>query len=105
MSSRGVRTLRPAIFPYEAMATAVFPSTLSGKRLNAQTTLFDWRKPMKRQSLLTSAWTFLFGIILVGGLTAAPAFGQAGTSTIRGLVKDPQGNVVSGATVSITNSA
>ncbi len=38
-------------------------------------------------------------------LLTATAFGQSGGSTIRGTVKDPQGNVVAGASVTITDPA
>src|SRR6185436_18306060 len=34
---------------------------------------------------------------------AIPAFGQAATSSVRGSVTDPQGNVVAGATVTLTS--
>ena len=48
--------------------------------------------------------------LLLGGLLLLVAasintFGQAGTSTVRGTVTDPQGNVVAGATVTLTNLA
>lgn len=43
--------------------------------------------------------------VLVFLLVAPVAWGQTGTSTIRGTVVDPQGLVVSGATVTLTNSA
>jgi len=47
----------------------------------------------------------MFGVLFVLVMTTVTAWGQAGTSTVRGIVKDPQGNVVAGATVSLTNSA
>ena len=43
--------------------------------------------------------------LLVLILMAASTFAQAGGTTIRGTVKDPQGNLVSGATVTITDPA
>src|SRR5687767_5019549 len=36
-------------------------------------------------------------------MTAASAFGQSNTATVRGTIQDPTGGVVSGATVTITN--
>ena len=36
-------------------------------------------------------------------LLSAAAYAQSGNSTVRGTVKDPQGNVVAGATVKLTN--
>ena len=46
--------------------------------------------------------TFLASL-LVSLLLAAGVYAQAGRSTIQGTVKDPQGNVVAGATVNLTN--
>jgi len=43
--------------------------------------------------------------MLLVSLGCLSAFAQSGTSTIRGKVTDPQGNVVSGATVTLTNLA
>ena len=43
--------------------------------------------------------------LLVLILMAASTFAQAGGTTIRGTVKDPQGNLVAGATVTITDPA
>jgi Carboxypeptidase regulatory-like domain len=37
-------------------------------------------------------------------LTASLCLGQTGTSTIRGTVSDPQGRVISGATLTLTNT-
>jgi len=42
-------------------------------------------------------------ISFVSTLFAASLFGQGGTGTITGLVKDPTGSVVSGANVKLTN--
>src|SRR5260370_11321527 len=58
---------------------------------------------MKRQSLLGAVISLTLGVLFMFSITCLSAFGQAGTSTIRGIVKDPQGNVVSGATVTLTN--
>jgi hypothetical protein len=59
---------------------------------------------MNRRSLLTNTFALMLGVLFVLVATAVTAFGQAGTSTVRGLVKDPQGNLVAGATVTITNA-
>jgi hypothetical protein len=45
-----------------------------------------------------TALAFVFSLILSGSLT----WSQTGTSTIRGTITDPQGRVVSGATVKLT---
>src|ERR1044072_3802999 len=41
--------------------------------------------------------------LLVMMLFAVTSFAQAGGTTVRGTVKDPQGNLVSGATVTLTD--
>ena len=58
---------------------------------------------MKRQSLLANGTALILGALLVIAMAALSALGQAGTSTIRGSVTDQQGNVVSGATVTLTS--
>src|ERR1041385_2749732 len=60
---------------------------------------------MERNNLLAKLSFFLLSILLISAVGCLTAFGQAGTSTVRGIVKDPQGNVVAGATVSLANSA
>lgn len=47
----------------------------------------------------------LLASLLVLAFFAISSFGQAGTSTVRGTVTDPQGNVIAGATVTLTNLA
>ncbi|HEY9500208.1 MAG TPA: carboxypeptidase-like regulatory domain-containing protein, partial [Pyrinomonadaceae bacterium] len=42
---------------------------------------------------------------LVSILLATTAYAQSGSSTVQGTVKDPQGNLVSGATVTLTDPA
>ncbi len=42
--------------------------------------------------------------LLVSLLFATTAYAQAGGSTVRGTIKDPQGNTVAGATVNLTNA-
>jgi len=49
--------------------------------------------------------SFSLASLLVITLFAAPSFAQAGGTTVRGTVKDPQGNLVSGATVTLTDPA
>jgi hypothetical protein len=60
---------------------------------------------MKRQSLLAKVTSFTLGLVLVTAVGCLSVFGQAGTSTIRGTVTDPQGNVVAGASVTLTDTA
>lgn len=62
---------------------------------------------MKTRMSLRSAARFASALLLIGLFTVA-AFAQGGTSTVRGTVKDPQGNVVAGASVkliSVTTNA
>jgi len=59
---------------------------------------------MKKQSFLGSAAQGL-GALFILVVFAAFAFSQQGTSSIRGTVKDPQGNVIAGATVTLTSLA
>src|SRR5437660_4655780 len=63
-----------------------------------------WRDPMKRRSILANAFLPALGVLLVFGIGCLSALGQSGTSTIRGTVTDPQGNVVPGATVTLINT-
>ena len=58
---------------------------------------------MKRNHLLGKLSFFLLGSFLIVALGCLTAFSQAGTSTVRGTVTDPQGNVVAGATVNLVN--
>lgn len=53
---------------------------------------------MRRLALLLAA-----SLLIV--VASVSSFGQAGTSTVRGTVTDPQGNVVAGATITLTNLA
>jgi hypothetical protein len=53
---------------------------------------------MKRMSLLLAA-------SLVLAIFASASLAQVGSSSVRGIVKDPQGNVVVGASVTLSNSA
>ena len=58
---------------------------------------------MKRQSFLRNRVPLTLTSLLVLLLFSTIVLGQAGTSTVRGTVTDPQGNVVAGATVTLTN--
>lgn len=60
---------------------------------------------MKRTALLRSQ-TLISSTILVFAflLFASVAFGQAGTSTVTGIVSDPQGKVIAGASVTLVNT-
>lgn len=60
---------------------------------------------MKRKSLLVNTVAITLGVFLITITAAFSAFGQAGTSTVRGTVTDPQGNVVGGATVTLVGLA
>ncbi len=59
---------------------------------------------MKRQSFLANSMSVLCALLVIA-ICALSVFGQASTSSIRGVVKDPQGNVVPGATVKLLNPA
>src|SRR2546423_15394010 len=60
---------------------------------------------MERNNLLAKLSFFLLSTLLITALGCLTAFGQAGTSTVRGTVTDPQGNVIAGATVNLINPA
>ncbi|MDQ6652173.1 MAG: carboxypeptidase-like regulatory domain-containing protein, partial [Acidobacteriota bacterium] len=60
---------------------------------------------MKRQSLLGSRSILMPSALLVLIVFSISAFSQQGTSSVRGLVTDQQGNVVAGATVTLVNPA
>ena len=57
---------------------------------------------MKTRTLLRNATRFAAAFFLIG-LFALTALAQGGTSTVRGTVKDQQGNVVTGAAVKLIN--
>ena len=59
---------------------------------------------MKTRFFMRSATRFASALLLIG-LCALAVFAQQGTSIVRGTVKDPQGNVVSGATVKLTSAS
>lgn len=58
---------------------------------------------MKRQKLFTHAVSITFGFLFVIAVGVVTAMGQSGTSSINGTVTDPQGNIVTGATVTLTS--
>ncbi|MDX6288636.1 MAG: hypothetical protein QOH42_435, partial [Blastocatellia bacterium] len=60
---------------------------------------------MKRQLFLVSRIALTFGVLMVVVTAAASALGQTGTSTVNGAVTDQQGNVVPGASVTLTNAS
>lgn len=59
---------------------------------------------MKTRFFLRSATRFASALLLIG-LCALAVFAQQGTAAVRGTVKDPQGNVVSGATVKLISAS
>src|SRR5438309_8819001 len=77
---------------------------LSTSRNAVPTQLFSTGGNMKRQSLLANSIVLTLGILLVIATAALSALGQSGTSTIRGTVTDQQGNVIAGASVTLSNA-
>ncbi|HEX6044868.1 MAG TPA: TonB-dependent receptor, partial [Pyrinomonadaceae bacterium] len=59
---------------------------------------------MNTRISLRSATRLAMALVLTG-LFALPALSQQGTSIVRGTVKDPQGNVIAGASVKLANLA
>ncbi len=59
---------------------------------------------MKRRSYPMKGLCLLCGLVVLFSIGGMTAFGQTGTSSVRGTVVDPQKQVVSGATVTITNT-
>jgi len=59
---------------------------------------------MRRKSLLARSVSLSFGVLFLISFACFTSFGQAGTSTVRGTVTDPQGNVVAGATLTLTDT-
>jgi len=57
---------------------------------------------MKRKNLLAGLIPILCALVLVA-VCSTMGNAQQGTSTVRGVVKDPQTNVISGAAVTLTN--
>src|SRR2546430_577352 len=48
--------------------------------------------------------SLIISIVFVMSVACFTVFGQSGTSTIRGTVTDPQGNVVAGASVTLASA-
>src|SRR6185295_6503202 len=61
-------------------------------------------EPMKQSSYLPRELCFIWGLVVLLSIGSMTAFAQTGTSAVRGTVVDPQGKVVSGATVTLTNT-
>ncbi len=59
---------------------------------------------MKRESSLGRRTALMLSALLIALVSFVTASAQQGTSSVRGTVKDPQGNVVSGATVTLSNT-
>ena len=59
---------------------------------------------MKRNSHLKKELCVISGLLVLFSIWSITALGQAGTSSVRGTVVDPQTKVVSGATVTLTNT-
>lgn len=58
---------------------------------------------MKRTSFVANGISVLFGVLILLSIGCSSAFAQTGTATISGNVKDPQGNVIPGAKVTLKN--
>lgn len=58
---------------------------------------------MKRKSLLATTFALTLGVLFVVATAAVSGFGQVGTGTLTGVVKDAQGNSVAGANVTLKN--
>ncbi|HEY8225320.1 MAG TPA: TonB-dependent receptor [Pyrinomonadaceae bacterium] len=56
------------------------------------------------KTYFTKITSLTIGVLFVIAVAYLTAFGQSGTSTIRGTVTDPQGNVVAGASVTLANA-
>ena len=58
---------------------------------------------MKRHSLLGSGSTLILSALFLLFVCSITAVSQQGTGAVRGIVTDPQGNVIAGASVKLTN--
>ncbi|HEY8225344.1 MAG TPA: carboxypeptidase-like regulatory domain-containing protein, partial [Pyrinomonadaceae bacterium] len=58
---------------------------------------------MKRKNLLGGGLVSILIIVIFLMIQSSAVMAQQGTSTVRGVIKDPQGNVVAGAAVTLTN--
>src|SRR5829696_995714 len=59
---------------------------------------------MKRYSYLSRELCLICGLLVLLSLASMTALAQSGTSSVRGTIVDPQGKVVSGAAVTLTNT-
>src|SRR5574339_217312 len=59
---------------------------------------------MKRYSYLRRELCLICGLLVLLSVGSMTALAQSGTSSVRGTVLDPQGKVVSGASVTLTNT-
>ena len=59
---------------------------------------------MKRFSYLMRELCLICGLLVLVSIGGMTAVGQTGTSAVRGTIVDPQGQVVSGANVTLTNT-
>ncbi len=59
---------------------------------------------MKRHRYLPKELSLLCGLLVLFSIGSMTAVGQTGTSSVRGTVVDPQGKVVSGASVTLINT-
>src|SRR5215216_1337179 len=59
---------------------------------------------MKRYSYLARELCLICGLLVLLSIWSMTVLGQTGTSSVRGTIVDPAGKVVSGATVTITNT-
>ena len=58
---------------------------------------------MKRKNLLGGDLVSILVVLAILMIHSSAVMAQQGTSTVRGVVNDPQGNVVAGAAVTLTN--
>ena len=59
---------------------------------------------MNRKSFLKSQAFLLLNVCVLVVLFCGVSLGQAGSSSVRGIISDPQGRPLSGATVTLSNS-
>src|SRR2546427_2731616 len=80
-----------------------YPNRLVSKWAQVQPRHLPLEEPMKRQNSERSLLVMGLVGLMFSLLFAVVGLGQAGTSSVRGTVKDPQGNVVPGATVTLSS--
>src|SRR5215211_1376263 len=72
--------------------------------LSHESPTFPSEEPMKRYRHLVRQLCLICGLLVLPGIWGVTALGQTGTSSVRGTVTDQLGKVVSGATVTLTNT-